>query len=82
VKISVHTGFGIEDLTRLIEASLPRPKIEIYTLIPFNRGDLLNRVHETGEVISIEHTEAGTKVRARVDDALAAKLKSLEQIAL
>ena len=82
VKISVHTGFGIEDLTRLIEASLPRPKIEIYTLIPFNRGDLLNRVHETGEVISIEHTESGTKVRARVDEALAAKLKSLEQIAL
>ena len=58
----------------MIEKSLPRPKIEISALIPFSRGDLLNRVHESGEVLSIEHTESGTKIRARVDGALAAKL--------
>jgi GTP-binding protein HflX len=76
VKISVHSGLGIDELIRLIEKSLPRPKIEISALIPFSRGDLLNRVHESGEVLSIEHTESGTKIRARVDGALAAKLDS------
>ena len=72
--ISVHTGAGIRELIKAIEANLPRPKIEIAVLIPFNRGELLNRVHESGEVISIEHTNLGTEVTARVDGALAAKL--------
>jgi GTP-binding protein HflX len=72
--ISVHTGAGIRELIKAIEANLPRPKIEVAVLIPFNRGELLNRVHESGEVISIEHTNLGTEVIARVDGALAAKL--------
>ena len=74
--ISVHTGMGIEKLLEEIERRLPRPKIEIHAMLPFHRGDLLNRIHETGEVIEIEHSEAGTRVRARVDGALAAKLES------
>jgi GTP-binding protein HflX len=72
--ISVHTGAGIRELIKAIESNLPRPKIEVAVLIPFNRGELLNRVHESGEVISIEHTNLGTEVIARVDGALAAKL--------
>ncbi|MEY3088835.1 MAG: hypothetical protein RLZZ208_103, partial [Actinomycetota bacterium] len=36
--ISVHTGAGIEALINAIEASLPRPKVEVRTLIPYNRG--------------------------------------------
>ncbi|NDH37898.1 MAG: GTPase HflX, partial [Actinobacteria bacterium] len=47
--ISVHTGAGIEVLINAIEASLPRPKVEVRTLIPYNRGDLVSRIHEEGE---------------------------------
>ncbi|MEY4206345.1 MAG: hypothetical protein RL255_182 [Actinomycetota bacterium] len=71
ISISVHTGAGIPQLIAAIEAALPRPKVELNVLIPFSRGDLLNRVHETGEIISLAHTELGT----RVDEALAAKLE-------
>ena len=43
-------------------------------LLPYDRGDLLSRVHDHGEVISVEHTGDGTVVKARVGDALAGEL--------
>ena len=69
--ISVHTGAGIEALINAIEASLPRPKVEVRTLIPYNRGDLVSRIHEEGEILREEHLADGTALHARVDGALA-----------
>ncbi len=69
--ISVHTGAGIEALINAIEASLPRPKVEVRTLIPYNRGDLVSRIHEEGEILREEHLANGTSIHARVDGALA-----------
>ena len=34
---------------------LPRPEIEIRALIPYERGDLVNSIHQTGEFLSTEH---------------------------
>ncbi len=69
--ISVHSGAGIEALINAIEASLPRPKVEVRTLIPYNRGDLVSRIHEEGEILWEEHLADGTSIHARVDGALA-----------
>jgi GTP-binding protein HflX len=69
--ISVHTGAGIEALIKAIESSLPRPKVEVNTLIPYNRGDLVSRIHEEGEILQEEHLAEGTALHARVDGALA-----------
>ena len=78
--ISVHTGVGIEALIAAIEASLPRPKVEVRTLIPYNRGDLVSRIHEEGEIIREEHLENGTSLHARVDGALAHLLEKFERV--
>ena len=78
--ISVHTGAGIEALIAAIEASLPRPKVEVRTLIPYNRGDLVSRIHEEGEIISEEHLENGTSLHARVDGALAHLLEKFVRV--
>ena len=43
-------------------------------LLPYDRGDLLSRVHDNGEVISLEHTGDGTLLKARVSEALAGEL--------
>lgn len=75
---SVRTGFGIEGLVHAIEKSLPRPKVEIETVIPYNRGDLVSQIHEHGEILHEEYVENGTKIKARVDGALA---KAIEAIA-
>ena len=78
--ISVHTGVGIEALIAAIEASLPRPNVEVRTLIPYNRGDLVSRIHEEGEIIREEHLENGTSLHARVDGALAHLLEKFERV--
>ena len=49
---SVRTGFGIDGLIHAIEKSLPHPAIEITTVIPYHRGDLVSAIHESGEIVS------------------------------
>jgi GTP-binding protein HflX len=69
--ISVHTGAGIAELVRAIESSLPRPRVEVRTLLPYDRGDLVNQIHEHGEILSEEYEGEGTRIHALVDGALA-----------
>ena len=68
---SVRSGFGIEGLIHAIEKSLPHPAIEITTVIPYHRGDLVSAIHETGEILSEEHLAHGTAIHAYVDGGLA-----------
>jgi GTP-binding protein HflX len=69
--ISARTGYGVETLVKAVEAALPKPKVEIRAIIPFNRGDLVSAVHEQGEIISEEYLPEGTKLHAMVGGALA-----------
>lgn len=75
--ISARTGYGVDTLLKAIEAALPKPKVEINVVIPFNRGDLVSAVHERGEIISEEYLPEGTKLHAMVDGALARKIELL-----
>ena len=43
-------------------------------MIPYDRGDLVAAIHESGMLLSVEHTEDGTAVHARVSERLAAEL--------
>jgi GTP-binding protein HflX len=74
VAVSAKTGAGIAELRAAIESDLPRPDIEVTALLPYERGDLLSRLHDQGEVLEVEHTGAGTRVTARVGEALAGEL--------
>ena len=58
----------------LIESRLPRPEVEVRALVPYERGDLINRIHQSGEFITSEHTDDGTLVVARVHPSLAGEL--------
>jgi GTP-binding protein HflX len=75
---SARTGFGVDTLLKAIETSLPRPRIEVRTTIPFNRGDLVSAIHERGEILSEEYSEFGTTIHAMVDGSLAEKLSALK----
>src|SRR5579859_1872497 len=74
VVVSARTGEGIDKLLAAVEEDLPRPAIEVDALIPYGRGDLIARVHSTGEMLSETHLESGTRIVARVDPVLAAAL--------
>ncbi|GIG27933.1 GTPase HflX [Cellulomonas marina] len=77
VVVSAHTGEGIEALGQLIADQLPRPGVPVEVVVPYERGDLVNRVHEHGEIDAEEHRPEGTLLRARVDETLAAELRSV-----
>jgi GTP-binding protein HflX len=74
VVVSARTGDGIEQLLAAIEQRLPRLHSEVRVLLPYERGDLVARVHARGEVLSQEHTAHGTALHARVPVSLAAEL--------
>jgi GTP-binding protein HflX len=71
---SARTGAGIDDARAAVEERLPWPAIEVDVLVPYERGDLVARAHSTGEVLEASHLAEGTRLRARVDAALAAEL--------
>ncbi len=73
--VSARTGRGIEALRSRVDERLPRPGVEIRALVPYQRGDLIDRIHHEGEFSTIEHTADGTLVVARVNAGLAAELE-------
>jgi GTP-binding protein HflX len=80
VTVSAHTGLGIDELRERIEAALPHPPVDVEVVVPYDRGDLVSRMHTEGEVLSEEHREDGTMVTARVHPDLAAALGELDPV--
>ncbi len=76
VVVSAKTGEGIADALALVEGELPRPSVEFKALLPYQRGDLINRLHQHGEIDSMEHTADGTIVAGRANEDLAGELAS------
>ncbi|MGY1987303.1 GTPase HflX [Blastococcus sp. SYSU DS0669] len=75
VWVSARTGLGIDSLRRLVAERLPHPDVDVDVLVPYERGDLVARVHRDGEVLGELHEAGGTRLTARVDGALAAVLE-------
>ncbi|MEV4267132.1 GTPase HflX [Kribbella sp. NPDC049584] len=74
IVVSARTGEGIDKLRELIEGGLPQPHVALDVLLPYDRGDLVSRIHSEGSVEQLEHTADGTRVTARVHPALAGDL--------
>ncbi|HEY0697734.1 MAG TPA: GTPase HflX [Micromonospora sp.] len=74
VFVSARANRGIDELRAAVESRLPRPAVEIRVVLPYDRGDLVARVHRRGEVLSTVHTAEGTLLHVRVDQALAGEL--------
>ncbi len=74
IAVSARTGAGMTELRELIAHELPRPDVDVDVLVPYDRGDLVSRVHETGEVLASDHVPEGTRLTARVDAELAVDL--------
>jgi len=79
VVVSALTGAGIDKLEAEIERLLPRQFREVNVVIPYDRGDLLSRAHDEGEVLTVAHGGAGTELTAKVPLGLAAELDRFVQ---
>jgi GTP-binding protein HflX len=74
VAVSAVTGAGLDVLRSRIEQVLPQPDVSVSLLVPYDRGDVVARVHEAGRVTKVEHTDVGTCLTASVPLRLAAEL--------
>ncbi|MDP9883554.1 GTP-binding protein HflX [Sinomonas atrocyanea] len=76
VVVSARTGQGITELKEAISDAIPRPDVALTILVPYSRGDILNRLHtSSAEIHSLEHVEAGTRVEVVVRKEFAAELE-------
>ncbi|MEI7647982.1 MAG: GTPase HflX, partial [Actinomycetes bacterium] len=72
--VSARSGAGLVELAARIEHLLPRPSVTIDTLVPYAQASLVALVHQHGEVLSEEHVESGTRIRAFVPEWVALRL--------
>ena len=68
VAVSALTGDGIGTLLAVLGDRLAGTTATVDLLVPFERGDVLARVHREGEVVEERATEGGMAVRARLDE--------------
>jgi GTPase len=73
--VSARTGDGIDALRRRMAELAAPTDTAVDVVIPYDRGDLVARVHADGRVQQTEHSSDGTRIRARVPVALAASLR-------
>jgi GTP-binding protein HflX len=73
--VSARTGDGVEALRRRMAELAAPTDTAVDVVIPYDRGDLVSRVHADGRVQETEHINDGTRIKARVPIALAASLR-------
>ncbi|NBS61648.1 MAG: GTPase HflX [Microbacteriaceae bacterium] len=78
VFVSSRTGEGIPELQAMIASLLPHPNVFVRVLIPYNRGDLVSRMHLNSEIQKIEYREEGTYLEALVRSDIASELEQFK----
>ena len=78
IVVSARTGQGLDELWQRIDTVLPEPSVPVRTLVPYERGDLIARLHAAGRVDSIEHLDTGSLVIGMAPPSLAAELRAVE----
>ena len=72
---SAATGGGIDGVLAAIDRELARIKVEVTVDIPFDRGELVARIHEDGDVIEETYSPEGTRLVARISRDLMTELE-------
>ncbi len=75
VFVSARTGDGLEQLQQRMAQLVTPTDTMVDVTIPYDRGDLVARVHADGRVDATEHNPDGTRIKARVPIPLAASLR-------
>jgi GTP-binding protein HflX len=79
ISVSARTGEGIAELEAKIAELLPEPNVEIKLVVPYNRGDLVSRMHLNSRIVKLSYEEDGTHVTAFVSPEFASELRVFEE---
>ncbi|XP_043709943.1 GTPase HflX [Telopea speciosissima] len=72
--ISALNGDGLHEFCNAVHAKLKDSMVWVEALVPFEKGELLNTIHQVGMVEGTEYQENGTLIRAHVPLPLARQL--------
>jgi GTP-binding protein HflX len=75
VAMSAVTGAGVDDLLTAVGDRLRALTRVVELVVPYARGDVLAAVHREGEVVAEIAQDDGMRLRVRLDEAGAAKLR-------
>jgi GTP-binding protein HflX len=75
VAVSALKNEGMDILLRRLSDRMRAISKVTELLVPFERGDIVASVHREGEVVSIEEAETGLRIRARLSEASAGRLR-------
>lgn len=75
VFVSARTGEGLDRLRHRMSELVEPTDVAVDVTIPYDRGDLVAKVHTDGRVDAAEHTESGTRIKGFVPAGLAAGLR-------
>ncbi|NLY54010.1 MAG: GTPase HflX [Firmicutes bacterium] len=62
VLVSASTGQGLDTLKELMATNLPDAPLRVTYYLPHSRGEVINWLHQQGEVVAQEYEAAGVKV--------------------
>jgi GTP-binding protein HflX len=77
IPISAATGRGVSELLDAVTERVPRPPIQVRLLVPFDRPEVIPRLHRRAQVEHVEQCDDGTVVTARVSAAELARVEDL-----
>lgn len=75
--VSARSGVGVPELLDRIGDRLRALAKIVELQIPYDRGDVLAALHREGDVLVVVHEEAGTRVRARLPEAVVGRFAQL-----
>jgi GTP-binding protein HflX len=77
IPVSAATGLGVPELLHVVADRVPRPPIQVRLLVPFDRPEVIPRLHRRAQIETVEESEGGTLVTARVSPAELARVEDL-----
>jgi GTP-binding protein HflX len=80
IPVSAVTGVGIDDLLIKVGQLVTQDMQLVHLLVPYERGDLVSRIHEQGIVDNEEHTDDGVVIRGRIPPELASQLRAMDTV--
>ena len=75
VKISAKKGYGMDALLKAIEDTLGHSRHHIVVTLPYSMGGMVDTLHSSAQVLSVDYTGEGIVVETVVDPILYGRLK-------
>ena len=65
---SARSGEGVDELLARIAEIIPQPSVELHLLVPFDRGDVVARLHDRARVLDTQYDGSGTRLHVLVTE--------------